>query len=260
MRCSLQLLPAALLALAASLAEGAQSFEAVVDLSSGGWVRRPAAFEDRPLPAGSLFKLATTLAALSSEEAPGSFMCDGARCWLKSGHGRLDLDAALAQSCSSHFAQLSSRLDTSHVLGLARALGFEPSGRLASPVSFAGDEPSLQIRPTRAAMMMAYLATGRPPLEGSRIGAAARERIGRALIQSASIGTASGLLSHLPRAAAKTGTALTAEGLLLGWCAGFVPDAAPRYAFAVVVFGSTARQGAVPEAALLLRDLLRGQN
>jgi cell division protein FtsI/penicillin-binding protein 2 len=240
-------------------AEASETIQAVVDLKDRGWVRRPSAAQDDPLPGGSLFKLVTALAALESGAGQESFACQGAPCWLKGGHGRLDLDSALAQSCSSYFAQLASRLDASRVLALSRSLGFEPGGRLPSPLAFAGDHPSLQIRPTRAALLMAFLAAGEPGWEVAW-DRAAGHALRRALVHSASVGTASGLLSRLPRAAGKTGTAFTFAGRLLGWCAGFVPEPEPRYAFAVVVFGATARDGAVPEAAQLMRRVLEERN
>lgn len=84
-----------------------------------------------------------------------------------------------------------------------------------------------------------------------------RERMRRALSRSAAEGTSSGLLLRVPRAAAKTGTGLTADGELWGWCAGFYPENVPRYAFAVAVSGASARRGAVPRAAELLGRLAR---
>jgi cell division protein FtsI/penicillin-binding protein 2 len=235
------------------LGEDAPSIEAVLDLSTDRWVEKPSETSDRALPAGSLYKVATALAALESGiPRDREHLCTGEACWYRPGHGRLNLRGALAHSCSAYFANLSSEIERSQLLMLAEALGFEPGGRLPNPQAFAGDDRSLCIRPTRAAALMAFIAGGRSLDTRPVVGESTRLEVRQALLDSVSYGTSAELQRFLPRAGAKTGTSFPEGGELIGWCAGFLPN---RYAFAVVVRGRTSRQGAVPAAARLLRDL-----
>ncbi len=229
---------------------------AVFDLLSETWVKKPSVRFDRPLPAGSLFKIVTAAAALESGlSGDESHVCDGELCWYEPGHGRLLLRGALAQSCTSYFLELMKTLEADRVSSLAVDLGFEPGGRIETPQAYAGDDPSLRIQPTHAAMLMAFVATGRPLSGEKPFRETTRLEIRQALIESVALGTSSELGRYVPHAAAKTGTAFDSNRELYGWCAGFLPDTAPRYAFAVAVRGKTSRQGAVPAAARLLRTL-----
>ncbi len=91
-------------------------------------------------PPGSTFKLITSVAALeegviSPHEKPitcfGFYTLGNRRfgCWKKTGHGRLDMREALAQSCSSYFFHLGRLLGVQRISSWAKRLGFdEPSG------------------------------------------------------------------------------------------------------------------------------------
>ncbi len=228
---------------------------AVLDLTSGAWLAKPAPGVDRPYPAGSLFKIATACAALRhGARADSTHLCDGRGCWLPGGHGRLDLAAALACSCSAYFSALAGHLDSADVCAQARRLGFITPARLTRPAAFAGDDPSLTLTPTAAVRLMTFIATGQG-LGEVGLPDADRRIVRAALVQAAQRGTSAELLRHLPSAAGKTGTALTRHGALLGWCVGFTPAGAPRYVFAVLVPGLSARRGAVPVAGNLLQAL-----
>lgn len=246
---------AVLLAVALAAEPGTtRAAEAVFDLSRGAFARRPGPAEDRPAPAGSLFKVAAALEALrGGHDRRARCSCDGRRCWLARGHGVLNLEDALALSCSAYFEALHARIDRGALRELARALGFEGQLVLEDPAAIAGDHASIAIRPTRAALLMAWLAAGRMP-HGLRLDARDIAVVRAGLQRGAAGGTAEGLLLRVGSAAAKTGTALTPSHGVLGWCAGFAPADSPRYAFAVMVRGQTARRGAVPAAARLLES------
>jgi penicillin-binding protein 2 len=91
-------------------------------------------------PPGSTFKLLTAIAALEEgvitpEEKPvncvGYYVLGVRRfgCWKKSGHGRLDMNQALAQSCSSYFYHLGRLLGVERLTSWAKRLGFmSPTG------------------------------------------------------------------------------------------------------------------------------------
>jgi cell division protein FtsI/penicillin-binding protein 2 len=228
---------------------------AVFDLERSVWILRPTPDENRLYPAGSLFKIVTACVALQDGVPPERVdVCDGRRCWLRGGHGALDMRQALALSCSSYFLRLSNRLAERRLREVAVRLGFDVPERLDPARDAAGDNPRIQIRPQDAVRLMAFLALGQG-LKDAQIDARERLIVRAALSAAALRGTSSDLQLHVPSAAAKTGTALTRAGQIYGWCAGFAPQDAPRYAFAVVLPGASARRKAVPEAARLLRDL-----
>jgi cell division protein FtsI/penicillin-binding protein 2 len=61
-----------------------------------------------PVPVGSLVKPFT---ALAYGETHGfrypAFICSGARCWLPAGHGRMEINTAIAHSCNAYFLELA---------------------------------------------------------------------------------------------------------------------------------------------------------
>jgi penicillin-binding protein 2 len=91
-------------------------------------------------PPGSTFKLLTAIAALeegviSPDEKPvncvGHYVLGERRfgCWKKSGHGRLDMYEAIAQSCSCYFYHLGRLLGVERLTAWAKRLGFDdPTG------------------------------------------------------------------------------------------------------------------------------------
>lgn len=104
--------------------------------------------QNRPLqgvfPPGSTFKIVSALAGLAEGTVtPGTeVLCTGEyhfagrnyRCWKKTGHGRVDLERALTESCDVYFYQLGldTGVDAIHrwgaELGLGRATGIDLPG------------------------------------------------------------------------------------------------------------------------------------
>lgn len=86
-------------------------------------------------PPGSVFKLVTAIAGLETGKiTPNTnFACHGAyrikkgtrpfHCWLKSGHGRLNLYQAIERSCNVYFYNLGKRLSADDIAHYARELG-----------------------------------------------------------------------------------------------------------------------------------------
>ncbi|PCJ98556.1 MAG: penicillin-binding protein 2 [Zetaproteobacteria bacterium] len=92
-------------------------------------------------PPGSTFKMITALAGLkagvinkhTTAFCPGYYKLgkDKFHCWKKYGHGKVDLTAALAQSCDTYFYKMSTEVgidaiaDMARRFGLGSKLGFE---------------------------------------------------------------------------------------------------------------------------------------
>ena len=104
-------------------------------------------------PPGSTFKMVTAIAALEggispAYEAycPGHMSLGRARfhCWRSSGHGRVALTQALAQSCDVYFYDVARRVGVDAIASVARRLGL--GDRL--DVDVPGEKPGLI--PTKA--------------------------------------------------------------------------------------------------------------
>jgi len=84
-------------------------------------------------PPGSIFKIVVALAGLQEGViTPGeSLYCSGEyslgngkyRCWKRWGHGKVDLNRALVESCDIYFYQLGMRLGVDRIAAYARKLG-----------------------------------------------------------------------------------------------------------------------------------------
>lgn len=84
-------------------------------------------------PPASTFKMVTALAALEAGlvEPRDRVECSGTytladhqfRCWDRGGHGRMDMLAALRQSCDVYFYEMGRRLGIDRIAAMARRLG-----------------------------------------------------------------------------------------------------------------------------------------
>lgn len=115
---------------------------AIVDgLSAASWKRLVDAPDDPMLdratagqyPPASTFKMVTALAALEAGvvgvrdrvDCHGSyaFKDQTYRCWNRGGHGRMDLVAALRESCDVYFYEMAVRTGIDRIAAMARRLG-----------------------------------------------------------------------------------------------------------------------------------------
>jgi penicillin-binding protein 2 len=101
---------------------------------------------------GSTYKVVTALAALEAGitstsreiECPG-FLHFGERnfrCWNRTGHGEVDLDAALAESCDVYFYQLGLELGIDRLARAAGELGFGEAPGTGLPTESPGLVPT----------------------------------------------------------------------------------------------------------------------
>jgi penicillin-binding protein 2 len=84
-------------------------------------------------PPGSTFKMVTALAALeagivdehTTVSCPGHYNLGSIRfhCWKKEGHGVMNVETAIQQSCDTYFYEVGRRLGIERIAAMARRLG-----------------------------------------------------------------------------------------------------------------------------------------
>lgn len=211
-------------------------------------------------PVGSLAKLVTAMAGVSSGVADGSRVhtCrgreQGRTCWHV--HGRVGLEEAIAQSCSLYFFRVGLDLGPERLIQAFRTAGFgqstesglvgESAGSLQPPRTrdqledlAYGDTPALLATPLQVACFTGALANGGVRLRPHVASGPARVlgRIGEArAIGPVQAGMRRAVLSGSAREAdvpalalfGKTGTStqLDAKHRRHGWFAGYAPGLA----------------------------------
>ncbi len=208
---------------------------------------------DIAVPVGSLVKPFTAIAYGQRHQMRFPVHdCTGEDCWLKTGHGRLGLAAAVANSCNSYFRDLADAVPSADVAEVAQRFGLEAPSLDCDSSTLFGMGTAWRMSPLSVARAYAELAARRTEpgvaevMDGMRL--------------AATIGTAAAIRSVLPSppAFAKTGTAPCShvpKAAGDGYAVVIYPAESPRYVLLVQVHGTVGRQAA-STAAHLLRDLV----
>jgi cell division protein FtsI/penicillin-binding protein 2 len=130
---------------------------ALMDVHTGRilWHRNPAMLARYDFQPGSIFKVISAYAALSTGQIDPNqvYRCRGwegregpvghqLRCWLKPGHGPVNFSKALAYSCNLFFARLGTRIGPAVILKSARDFGLGLSTRSDLPGEVHGTLPA----------------------------------------------------------------------------------------------------------------------
>jgi penicillin-binding protein 2 len=115
-------------------------------------------------PPGSTLKMITAIALLEGLmiEQNEEFECAGMyqfgdrvfKCWKVSGHGKVNLDQAITQSCNIFFYQAVQRISLNRFINLCRGFGFGSKTGIDLPNELAG------LLPTRDYMNRRYTSRG----------------------------------------------------------------------------------------------------
>lgn len=105
-------------------------------------------------PPGSTFKMVTALAGLeagvinehTAVSCPGHYDFGNARfhCWKKGGHGTVNLNKALTESCDVYFYKMSTNVGIDKIADMARRLGMGAKLDIGLPEEKAGLVPDVQ--------------------------------------------------------------------------------------------------------------------
>ena len=211
-----------------------------------------------PISPGSLVK--PFLAIAYGEQHGGRFptvRCRGTRdrCWLPRGHGNLDLEEAITQSCNAYFLELAAGLDRKRAAETFARYGLAGPGSDASAESLAGLGSAWKETPL--AWARAYLQLLNEQQSPTQ------SRVVKGMLGSAERGTARAVDAALSRnaALAKTGTAAcshTPRGAADGFTIVLYPAAQPRLLLLVRVHGVTGAESA-KVAGAMLRSLGGGE-
>jgi len=203
---------------------------------------------DAPVPVGSLVKPFTAIAYGQRHRMRFPvFECTGADCWLKTGHGRIGLAAAIAHSCNSYFRQLAADVTPADVGEVVDRFGLRGPPADCDRDTLFGVGSAWRLSPLDVARAYAELAARRVEpgvaevIEGMRLSASVgtAAAVGRALRSSALAKTGTAPCSHSPKAAGD------------GYAVVAYPGDSPRYILLVEVHGVVGSQAAETAARLL---------
>jgi cell division protein FtsI/penicillin-binding protein 2 len=136
----------------------------LLDARNGAVLASEWANPEQPIPLGSLVKPFTALAYGEKHEFkyPVHF-CRGTAsgCWLPHGHGRIDLEAAIANSCNSYFRVLTLHMRVSDMQPVVTIFGLQMPEANASSADLIGLGQDWLISPL--AVARAYVELSRRP-------------------------------------------------------------------------------------------------
>lgn len=201
------------------------------------------------VPVGSLVKPFTAIAYGQRHRMRFPLHeCTGNDCWLKTGHGRIGVAAAIAHSCNSYFRNLAGDLLPLDVADVADRFGLRGPAWDCDRNGLFGMGDQWRLSPLEVARAYAELAARRNEPGVTEIVEGMR--------QAAAIGTAAAIGSalHSASALAKTGTAPcrhVPKAAGDGYAVVVYPGDSPRYVLLVQVHGTVGRQAAATAARLL---------
>lgn len=254
------------------------------------WLKNPAVMAQRACQPGSIFKVITAYTALDGDRVDSRevYRCRGGqvvegseraavRCWLRPGHGPVNLAKALALSCNLYFARLGTRLGAQSILKGAREFGLGKSTGSDLPGENSGSLPSaavveqaarlavgqgegVLVTPLQVLSLIGAVANGgvlysprradppgdRTPMRGELSNPAALRFIRDALEEGSTFGTGTAQRLRKLRLAGKTGTAAWSVGYKThAWYMGFAPFRNPLVVLVVFVHdGQGSKEGA----------------
>jgi cell division protein FtsI/penicillin-binding protein 2 len=224
-----------------TIPNSAQVSYILLDTRSGTVVAQRWEQPERPIPVGSLVKPFLALAYGTGESFP-VYECRPKECWLKKGHGTVDITAAVAQSCNSYFLQLAPGItpDALHRFGLA-----SPADTSAETLIGLGGQ--WKISPLALARAYGLLAAD---LRAAPIR--------RGMLESSQHGTGRAIAM---KALVKTGTAPCEHPKHLpgdGYVVALYPPEAPKYTLLLQMHGVPGATAAAT-AGKMLRTILTGK-
>lgn len=239
----------------------------VMDISTGAVLAcEPASWKTRSLPPGSLAKIVTAHAGLRTGAITPStrYHCNNAitirgtryNCTVPGGHGSLDMQEALAQSCNIWFYQAARRIGAHEILRSWEQLGVNASSgasEVTSAERLAVGQQGPDVTATEMAALIRTVAMKRnDPQSPCRT-------IAPALRKAVTTGTATALSDAAWPCAGKTGSPehIADPDKRHGWFIGWAPYDDPQIAIAVVCLSGNAYQSAVPVARRIVDSAAR---
>lgn len=230
---------------------------------------------------GSVAKIITSIALLeenllSSKEiiiCPGKEIIAGKMitCWKPSGHGRLNIESALAESCNLFFYKASLRISPDDILKYYKLLHLIPenlSYKTNSSYKIAvGLDDNISTTPLQLLSLVNFIANNgyyKPVFfninsknvelkKDLGIKKSTIAIIKNGMIKAGRYGTAKILYSNGFSVAIKTGTAPNTNKTTHGFAIGFVPAVNPKISFCVFVKNGTGFSNAVPIVEKVLK-------